>query len=222
MPDPKDIDDLMASIDLNWVTLSDQLLPLLTTEAEDGARQILLQAGFATTEDSELWKTVLARVKEAAADRAAELVGMRRLKDGRIVPNPNPEWAITETTRENLQGLIGQAIDEGWAAGKTSSMIQDSESFAPSRALMIARTEAAFARARGTHIGAEEAGMKLKSWIVSDEETCDECEANAAQGEIAIDAQFDSGDDCSPAHPNCRCACGYSQSQENDEEGEEE
>lgn len=217
MPD-SDVDRLIDSISLDWESLAKELTPLLTSEAEAGARQLLLQAGFPTTEDDELWTRVLDRVKQEMADRGAELVGMRRLKDGSFVRNPSAAWSITETTRDSLRTLLSQSIEEGWSAGKTSSTIQESESFSPARALTIARTESAFARARGTHIGATEAGMKTKSWIMSNEGTCDECEANADQGEIPIAVPFESGDDCPPAHPNCRCACGYQSESDEDEE----
>lgn len=209
MLNPKDIDALLNSIDLNWIDLATQVTPLLTGEAEASAKELLLRAGFQTTEDSELWTRVLDRVREEMRARGAQLVGKRVLANGKIVDNPNPEWAITETTRDNLRELLNQAIDEGWTAQKIQAGIIDSESFSPARALTIARTEAAFARARGTHIGAQEAGMKTKSWIISNEETCDECQANADQGDISIEEQFESGDDCPPAHPNCRCAAAY-------------
>lgn len=213
MASPKDIDALLDSLKLDWADLSKEIVPLLTAEAESSANDLLLRAGFTTTgaagENSELWTRVLDRVQDEMRDRGARLVGKRMLADGRVIDNPNPEWAITETTRENLRGLLNQAIDEGWTAQKIQADIIDSESFSPARALTIARTEAAFARAKGAHIGAQEAGMKLKEWLASDEQTCEECESNAAQGQIPIDNEFDSGDDCPPAHPNCRCSCGY-------------
>jgi hypothetical protein len=48
--------------------------------------------------------------------------------------------------------------------------------------------------------------LMVKQWFVSGEDgVCEICEANEAQGEIAFDEQFDSGDDMEPAHVGCRC-----------------
>ena len=48
--------------------------------------------------------------------------------------------------------------------------------------------------------------MLVKEWFVSgDEGVCDECENNDAEGEIAFEDDFSSGDDIEPAHPGCRC-----------------
>lgn len=135
--------------------------------------------------------------------------------DGTIIDNPNPAWAITETTRTALNELASQAIDEGWTVAELQHRIVQDQAFSPSRALTIARTETAFARAHGEHEAAKGVGMQYKTWIMGSE-ACDVCEANAAEGRIGIDDAFESGDDVPPAHPNCRCSLGYYETTDGD------
>jgi Phage Mu protein F like protein len=214
-----ELKDLVNSIELDWTDLAERVTPLLVSEGQQGATVFLERAGFSNVSDNELWTQVLEDVRTEMRERGAQLVG-KQIRNGQIVDNPNPAWSITETTRDSLRTLLSQAVDEGWAANKTQTAIMDSESFSPDRALSIARTEAAFARAHGTHVGAVSAGMKTKAWIVSEEHTCEVCIGNEDQGKIPIDSTFSSGDDCPPAHPNCRCAAGYYDEEESS--GEEE
>jgi len=45
--------------------------------------------------------------------RGAELVG-KKWVEGKLVENPDAQWAITDTTREVLRGTVKQAFEEGW------------------------------------------------------------------------------------------------------------
>lgn len=162
-----------------------------------------------------MWTKVLDKAQKIAKERSAQLVGKRIGKDGAIVDNPNAEWAITETTRTNLRELTDQAIEEGWTNTKLQHEIIQSEDFSAKRALNIARTEKAYARSHGTHEAAKETGMRFKDWL-PDADACDICLANADQGRIPIDEDFESGDDCVPAHPSDRCANGYYETEDGD------
>jgi hypothetical protein len=51
-------------------------------------------------------------------------------------------------------------------------------------------------------------GPVLKTWETEDD-PCDDCQANADMEAIDSEAPFDSGDDEPPAHPNCRCSISY-------------
>jgi len=210
---PDEADEFINSLQLNWSDLLPLIIPILQAEAEESAREFFLSIGFNTVHDYDLWNRILQEARDAARDRGAKLVGKRVLPDGSIIDNPNPEWSITETTRDNLRKLVQQAIDEGWTINQTQHQIINSESFAPSRALNISRTESAFARSMGTFVSAKNTGMALKDWMLGDE-ACDICQANAAQGKIPILEVFESGDLYVPAHPNCRCANGYYPSEE--------
>lgn len=83
-----------------------------------------------------------------AEARAAELVGMRRLEDGSLVPNPDAKWAVSNTVREQIKAKVATAVQEGWSTERLLEEIEDGPIWT-SRAEMIARTETAIAVNRG-------------------------------------------------------------------------
>lgn len=207
-PNEKDVDAFLDSLVLDWTPLVDQVTPLLVADSEAAAENQLILAGIIQPKDRGFWTTVLPEIKAASRTRAAELIGMKVLPNGTIGPNPDAKWSITETTRDRLKTTLNQAIDEGWTANETQSAIMESEAFSPARALNIARTESAFARGRGSRIAARAAKMGTKEWLLGTD-PCDDCLANAGQGKIPIDEEFQSGDMNEPAHPSCRCTVVY-------------
>jgi len=72
---------------------------------------------------------------------------------------------------------------------------------------MIARTETIRADCQGNLAAYKNSGLVSgKKWILGSEHTGDdECNDNAAEGEIPLDQDFSSGDEAPPAHPNCVC-----------------
>lgn len=101
-------------------------------------------------------------VDEAAADyaeaRAAELVGMTRLDDGTLVPNPNAKWSVPQGVRDRIRGLVKQAAKEGWTRRQLTAEIESDEVWG-ARADMIARTEVATAVNQGAATTYREAGV---------------------------------------------------------------
>ena len=77
-----------------------------------------------------------------ANERAAELIGKKWI-DGQLVENPNPQFAITETVRQDIKATVSQAITEGASPKKLASQLQDT--MGAWRAETIARTETAMA-----------------------------------------------------------------------------
>lgn len=74
----------------------------------------------------------------------------------------------------------------------------------------IARTEMRKATSEVKAIDAKARGARYKVWqTVGDDRVSDECQANEAQGPIAIDATFTGGVKTAPQHPNCRCTVSY-------------
>ena len=138
-----------------------------------------------------------------ARDKAAILVGCKINSDGEIVDNPHSEWSIAQTARDSVHNKVVKAHEEGWTPSQLREAIAQDPTFSPDRALMIARTETAAAQSSGAVTYYKSAGVEYKEW--SDQDGCDICQANAAQGPIRIDESFDSGDDYAPAHPNCTC-----------------
>lgn len=142
-----------------------------------------------------------------AKQRAAELVGKRVLDDGTVIDNPNPRFAITESTRAMVQGTIVQAFDEGWSRETLIENLSTSYAFSETRATLIARTEVSRAVIAGNVIGWQASGVvEGKEWLLGSEHAGeDECDANAAAGTIGINEAFPSGDSEAPAHPGCVC-----------------
>ncbi|MEI8032991.1 MAG: phage minor head protein [Chlorobiaceae bacterium] len=197
--------ELIAQLDINFEDLVPEMQDLLIETAREGvmagAAQISLTAIGATKQANE-------RAVEWAMDRAAELVGMKWV-NGELVENPNAEWSISQSTREMIHGDVNRAIDEGWSNDRLADSLMENEAFSESRALMIARTETAFADIQGNLAAYEEAkaviGEVKVEWITAqDDRVSDECEMN--DGEVReIGEAFPSGATEPPQHPNCRC-----------------
>lgn len=74
----------------------------------------------------------------------------------------------------------------------------------------IARTEMRHGTSAVNKANAEARGARFKVWqTVGDSAVSDECQANEAQGPIAIGDTFEGGVDVPPQHPNCRCTVAY-------------
>ena len=208
--------------EINLSGLSVLMEPTRTALNKIGAetgKLAMLQVGVETA-DSKAWALLDDDVHAYAEDRAAELVGMRLLKDGTIVPNPNAQWNIEEPTRDMLRSLVANALEEGPVPATLRRQIMESEAFSAGRAQTIARTELTRAAGQGKLAGYKASGLNLmKVWSTADDdEVSEDCAANEEQGPILLDEPFQSGDDCEPAHPNCRCATTVVEVGQNEEE----
>lgn len=199
--------EAMDALDLeeHFASLLTILEPTLASMAADGAAAALRQLGLDSAED-----VVTIAGDRAAAwgrARAAEMVGMRRMDDGSLVPNPNAKWRIDETTRDIVRSTVERALVDGASAQGLADAIVDSAAFSEERALMVARTELAHADSAGAMESYRASGVVAgKQWSTSQDdkvsEPCLECEA---AGVIPLDATFPTGVDYPPNHPNCRC-----------------
>lgn len=120
--------------------------------------------------------------------------------------------SLDDTTKKTL----GSIIDKGTKDGKTPQQIaKDIKDAAPDlsdfRANMIAVTETQDIFGQAQQRAFKEMGVTSKTWVTYGPDPCIECETNEGQGPIAIDATFDSGDDWTPGHPLCECACDTEQ-----------
>ena len=179
--------------------------PLIEEAFRDAGLYGLEQVGVEV--NAETKQNLFDEAKKFAEARAAELVG-KRVVGGHLVDNPDPRWAITDTTREGLRALVTAAIESGDSPADLSDAVKDSFEFSESRADMIARTELAHAHVQGNVQGWRETGQveKKQSILGDNHEEEDECDDAADQGAIALDEEFDSGDFGPPYHPNCVCA----------------
>jgi SPP1 gp7 family putative phage head morphogenesis protein len=115
---------------------------------------------------------------------------------------------LEDNTREMLRATIVDAIEEGWGAVRLGKEIADSPGFSDERAETIGRTEVITANNRGNFDAYEASGVVERvEWLTAQDELVEEiCEDNENAGPIDLGDAFPSGDDCPPAHPNCRCA----------------
>ena len=121
---------------------------------------------------------------------------------------------LDKTSIERLQDALATAWDKGGDYGSMVKAVNDTfEDFSTTRAELIAQTEANDAYSDARQQIATEAGLDEKRWD-PDGEACPECQANADQGWIDIDDDFESGDDAPTAHPGCDCGCDYRKSSE--------
>lgn len=123
----------------------------------------LAGANRAQVELGLIWGLRDPRALAYARDRAAELAGMRRLPDGRLVPNPSARWSLAETTRATLRDLVVDLLEAGtsWRDLKTAieALPAFTGLFGEYRAEMIARTEVALAANHGALDGYAAAGV---------------------------------------------------------------
>lgn len=116
-----------------------------------------------------------------ARQRAAEMVGMRRLESGRLVPNPSAAWRIDTTTRQALRDAVTEMLTApGYAGGSWRDLQEQIEhspafggQFGEYRAEMIARTETALAANAGTVGTYKQAG--ITHVLVLDNPLCPIC-----------------------------------------------
>lgn len=158
--------------------------------------------------DNELKIAINAEKKaiDYAGRRSAELIGKKVLKDGSIVDNPKAEYAISDTTRDGIKGLIDEAMNEGWSNQELAKKIEENHLFSATRSEMIARTETNLADNNVSVDTYKEAGIKRKRWLTAHDDKVDPCcTANENQGIIEMNAKFSSGSIAPPAHPRCRC-----------------
>jgi hypothetical protein len=148
------------------------------------------------------------RAAAYSGERAAELVGMKYDEAGNLVPNPDAEWAITDTTRDDIRDLVEQAFTDGMSPDELSTAIEDLIDD-PDRADMIARTELADAQSEADLDAAKESGVVTGKYWLLGENPCSVCQDNADAGTIDLDEEFPSGDDGPAAHVGCECALGF-------------
>jgi hypothetical protein len=141
-----------------------------------------------------------------AHERAAELVGMRVQADGSVVANPDAKWSITESTRQALRSEVEAAFEQNQSPGQLAKVIEQSQTFSPSRAQMIARTETAMAQTDASVKVSTAYGATTKSiQLSSNHDHDDECDEARGLGKVPIDTVYPDGSKHVPLHPRCQC-----------------
>jgi len=187
----------------DWVTVVGDVEDLLAELAKDGGAEALAQIGI--KDDEDITNLTNEQAVAWAKDRAAEWVGMKRDDEGKLVPNPNEEWQIDESTRAMLNSTVAQAIDEGWSNDRLAQEIEDSQGFSAERAETIARTETAFADVAGNLEAYKASGQVAQKQWITGADCCDDCQ-ELADVVVDLGESFpNDGGDGPPLHPKCRC-----------------
>lgn len=206
--DQSDIAQIVAQIDFGPLEdLAPRIGDALAARAKIAASEMLDEIQFALPSEAE--RGLLKSVAFEAKSRAAELVGLKIGKAGRLEANPNANEAITASTTNMLVESLAVALAGGVVGSGIVAAIKSAYAFSRKRAAAIALTEtqraSGMAGVEAMRVVNKSGGKILKSWRVR-EACCDECADNAAQGPIPVESRFNSGHLYSPAHPNCRCA----------------
>ena len=175
--------------------LQDDLERELEAMAQDGASAGLAQVAHLLSGGEDELDAMLdqanGQASKWAAEHAAELV-----------------TEIQQTTRDGLNELVDTALKAGATNAELAEAIAEYTGFDDVRCDLIATTETAFADVQGNLAGWKESGVvEGKTWIVAQDEVCDECEAMDDQS-VPLDDSFDyDGEavDGPPGHPRCRC-----------------
>lgn len=195
-------DAVLASLNaIDWSRLAVETEPILARSASAGVSSGMDQVNVTDG-------VKIARAQKLAATyaeaRAAEMVG-KKWVDGDLVDNPNARWAISQTTRDEIQKIVADALAEHTTMKDLTDRIKQAGTFSESRARMIAATEVAAAQTRGNVAAWKTTGVVKKvRWVVSADHTePDECTVNANAGPVDFGKAFPSGDEHPPQHPRC-------------------
>lgn len=112
---------------------------------------------------------------------------------------------IVDTTRDEIQALIGEQAANGWSIDELADRIAElAEIRSPARAELIARTETAHAYSRGSLAAYQDSGVVAGvEWLTTD--PCEQC-APLDGRIVPLGEAFADGILHPPAHPACRCA----------------
>ena len=203
-PKKKFIDRILSALDLSdWVEIVPDAERIIVHVAQDGGAEGLTQVNV---NDGGITDQVNEDALDWASDRAAELVGMKYDDDGNLIPNPDAEWAITDSTREMLRSDAETAMEEGMSTDDLAQALVSRYAFSGARAETIARTELARADVQGNMIAYKQSGVVSgKEWLLGSEHVdSDECDDAEAMGVVPLDSDFGGIGD-PPAHPRCSC-----------------
>ena len=118
---------------------------------------------------------------------------------------------LDESTMDYITGVLTRAEFDGLSVYETKGLLVDGiKGLSEVRAEMIAETEVAAAVGNMEMETAKRNGSTKKRWMVGGSNICEECMANARQGWIPMNADYQSGVQHEPQHPRCKCVQEYS------------
>lgn len=168
-----DVGKISAPIDdWDWSEWVDMLIDPLAAELRKIHRQGMYDV-FATLEFEDSFSLRNERAEAYARQRGAQLVGRRVLPSGQVIDNPNPEFTLSDSTREMLRGTITRSMEQGLPPAQLREQIVNDYAFSPTRANAIANTETAFAYNDASIDAYAEAGVTRVR--VEDGDGCEPC-----------------------------------------------
>lgn len=114
---------------------------------------------------------------------------------------------ISETTRAQIQDLVGKAAAEGWSNERLAEeILKVGRMRSKVRAKVIAVTESAYAYSQGSLVAYLRSGVVGKvQWLTApDEQVCKLCKPLDGKT-VALGREFAPGVTAPPRHPLCRC-----------------
>lgn len=209
--------EIFRQLGLDWAAVPTAIRPILTQVILTGVTEGLSQIQI---NDAGMLAEINSLARDWAADRAAELVGMKYDVDGVLVQNPNAQWAISDSTRAQLRVIIRDVFAEKEPTMESlADRIAQAGTFSDERAMMIARTEVIRAEVQGNLSVWQESGLvQTVDWVLSDNhDSDDECDDAADGGpyEIADVPEY-------PAHPHCECTLQASEITNPDEQQQQD
>lgn len=113
---------------------------------------------------------------------------------------------ISETTRAQIQELVGKAATEGWSNERLAQeILKLGKGLAPLRARLIASTETTHAYSQGQLIAYQRSGVVTGvEWLTASSEVCPICEELGGKV-VGLYEEFAAGIIAPPGHPGCRC-----------------
>jgi hypothetical protein len=188
---------------ISRVRKADGWEPPIPSPDEQHRIEIVLRNAFADSAEDAAgdygldFDFIIPQAKAYGAERGAEMIGMKRDEDGRLIPNTNAEWVIAETTREGANALLRDALDEGWSFQDFASRLVEAGLFDEDRAELIARNEIALAMAGGKASSFREADLEYV--VLLDEDGCGEDVCDVDGDVVTVDEY-----EANPlGHPNC-------------------
>jgi len=204
-------DALIAKLEADYAALPAEVRDSIESAMLSGVGQGMLQIDVS---NAALLRSANTVAHDYAVHRAAELIGRKYDAEGELIENPNAKWAISETTRDKIRGIVADAFLKETSMEDIKDSIQKALSaetegngiFSNGRADMIAHTEVSNAQARGNYTVWRDSGVVKKiRWTTSDDEkVCSVCDGND-QHTVDIGQPFPDGSLYPGAHPNCRC-----------------
>lgn len=200
--------ELLSTLGIDWESIVPELRQALEQAAQSGIIPTMQDLNLG---DLNVFQTVNRNAADYARDRAAEMVGMSWGDDGSLVPNPDAEWAISDTTRDDIQQIITSAFEGNTnlddVMSQIGSALQSSGNgvFSDARASLIARTEIGRAQTGAALDTWTQGGVKKIQWFCAGDDPCAECAVNDGVS-VNLGEKFPGGQTSTlDSHPNCEC-----------------